>query len=396
MVYGAVIPRLPDIRDNLGLEVSTLGLVLTLAALGGLIGSAISGPFIGRYGTRWSIILGTVVTVVVLPLVGVAGSLLGLVLCLAALSMVDVVVDIGMNIQGSSLSARRRHPVMNRLHGLWSLGTVVGGLIAVQAAGSGVSVSAHLLGITVVLGLTLAVSGRYLLPADEDHADDQPADSADHHPVESGSAGARGGFGPVVMLGLLGGAAVTMEMTTSDWAAFRLADDLGVESGRVGLGFVAFTAGMVTGRFAGDTVQGLVGVRALVRYGAALAAIGIGIATLVPSDAYGNFGPLDSVLSPTVVTIAGYYIAALGVSVIFPHLYDAAAKAQGPPGRGLASLTAGTRVASLSAPVIVGLLADTSLSVGTSVALVTLPCCAVTFLLRVAEPGRTDDLANRQ
>ena len=39
----------------------------------------------------------------------------------------DVLVDVSMNMQASWLSARRHTPVMNRLHGLWSLGTVVGG-----------------------------------------------------------------------------------------------------------------------------------------------------------------------------------------------------------------------------------------------------------------------------
>ena len=41
---------------------------------------------------------------------------------------VDVLVDISMNLQGSWISARRHAPVMNRLHGLWSLGTFAGGL----------------------------------------------------------------------------------------------------------------------------------------------------------------------------------------------------------------------------------------------------------------------------
>ncbi len=400
MVYGAVIPRLPDIRDSLGLEVSTLGLVLTLSALGGLLGSALSGPFIARYGTRRSIITGTVVTVAVLPLVGVARSVVALVLCLAVLSVVDVVVDIGMNVQGSALSARRRHPVMNRLHGLWSLGTVAGGLIAVRAAGSGVSVSAHLLGVSLVLGLTLAVSGRYLLPADGGRS--VPPPDAEDSVDRLGSGGSRAGAGGsrpagrVLILGLLGGAAVTMEMTTSDWAAFRLADDLGVVPGRVGLGFVAFTSGMVTGRFAGDVIQGIVGVRALVRGAAILATVGIAIATLIPPEVSGDLGPLSSVLTPTVVTVAGYFVAALGVSVIFPQLYDAAAKTPGPPGRGLASLTAGTRVANLSAPIAVGVLADTVLNVGTSVAIVTLPCCALTFLVLAPDPDRADESAAPQ
>ena len=399
MVYAAVIPRLPDIRDRLSLDISTLGLILTVSALGGLIGSAFGGPAIIRFGTRRCIVYGTIVTLVGLVTVGAAPTTAVLILGLGLLAMFDVVVDIAMNIQGSRLSTKRATPVMNRLHGLWSLGTVIGGLIAVRAASAGVAIWIHLSGIALLLTATLAVSSRYLLKTDEPAVDQAATDAtavdaADLGDLDAGPSGttataaAQSGSGrllssPVgyaVVLGLLGGAAVTMEMTTSDWAAFRLADDLAVDAGRVGLGFVAFTSGMGTGRFAGDAVQSRLGPKALIRGAMALAIAGLVLATVLPQDVYASV----SWLSPTIVTIGGYYLAALGVSVIFPQLYDSAAKAPGPAGRGLAALTAGTRVAGLAAPIIVGFLADTSLTVGTAVAFVTIPCCIVTFIVALA------------
>ena len=129
MIYAAIIPRLPDIRDRLSLEISTLGLILTLSAVGGLVGSGLGGPAIARFGTKRCIVVGSVIAIGVLPIVGLAPSVAVLVLSLGVLAMADVVVDIAMNMQGSWLSARRTVPVMNRLHGLWSLGTVVGCLL---------------------------------------------------------------------------------------------------------------------------------------------------------------------------------------------------------------------------------------------------------------------------
>lgn len=400
MIYAAIVPRLPDIRNRFSLDVSDLGLILTLAAIGGLLGSALGGPAVVRYGTKRCIIVGSVLTVMILPLVGLTTSVVLLVVFLGLLSLLDVVVDIGMNIQGSRISGTRTTPVINRLHGLWSLGTVIGGLISVRAAAAGVSLLAHLIGVAVVLAATLAVSGRYLLSVDEPATDDRDsggaADTTASDTVLAADATSPGTenqqalypsssvFGRTMLFGLLGGAAVTMEITTSDWAAFRLADDLAVDPGRVGLGFVAFTSGMVTGRFAGDLALSKLGSRLLVRYASVLAAIGLLIGTVLPVGWYDGV-PL---LSPLVVTIAGFYIAALGVSVIFPQLYDAAAKAPGPAGQGLAALTAGTRVAGLSAPVIVGFVADTSLAVGTAVALVTVPCCLISFLVPLSRDGR--------
>lgn len=369
MVYAAIVPRLPDIRDRLSIDVARLGLILTLSAAFGLFGSAVAGPVIARFGTRRAILAATAITLAALPLVGLATSSVALVLVLGSLAILDVVIDIGMNIQGSRLSARRRTPVMNRLHGLWSLGTVMGGLISVLAIEADVPIWLHLLGVSVGLGLLSLVVSNHLLATDEP-AGDRP----DHPAPPMGGTTARPRFttGHAVLLALLGGTAVTMELTTSDWAAFRLVDDLAVSPGQVGLGFVAFTSGMVTGRFAGDTVQSIVGPRTLVRSAATLAAAGLILATLVPAGGF---------ISPIVLAVGGFYVAALGVSVIFPQLYDAAAKAPGPPGRGLAALTAGTRMAGLGAPVIVGLLADTTLSVGSALAIVTLPCCLVTILI---------------
>ena len=74
-----------------------------------------------------------------LVIVGLASTPVVFLIGFSAILMADGVVDVAMNLQGSWLSARRHAPVMNRLHGLWSLGTVAGGLVAAQAAASGVS-----------------------------------------------------------------------------------------------------------------------------------------------------------------------------------------------------------------------------------------------------------------
>ena len=375
MVYAAIIPRLPDIRDRLDVSVAALGTILTLSAIGGLLGSAVAGPMISRFGTRRCIIVGTFITVGLLPLIGVTRSPVVLVLVMGAVWALDVTIDIAMNLQGSWLSARRPIPIMNRLHGLWSLGTVIGGLIAVQAAGAGVSLLSHLLIVAIVLGVVVAVLGRSLLPGklEEPTAATSVDDGLTSPSATETASNGAGRIGLLLMA--LGAAAVTMEITTSDWAAFRLADDLGAGPGLVGLGFVAFTSGMVVGRMSGDAIQTRIGEHALIRSTAGLAIVGLTLATLVP---FGRLFGVDPAAPVALgATVVGYFIAALGASVVFPQLYDAAAKAPGRPGAGLAALTAGTRVAGVLAPIIVGVLADTALSVGAAVALLTIPASAV-------------------
>ena len=165
--FASFIPRLPEIRDHLGLSLDQLGAILTAGAAIGLLASMWSPRVIEAIGTRKALICFVVVLLAGLPLVGFSTTWWMLLIGYALMLTADGVVDIAMNLQGSWLSARRHAPVMNRLHGLWSLGTVVGGLSAAQAAASGVSLRVHLGIVTALLAVALVFVGSGLLREDE-------------------------------------------------------------------------------------------------------------------------------------------------------------------------------------------------------------------------------------
>ena len=353
-LFASFVPRLPEIRDEVGVSTATLGLLLAMGALSGLAGSATVGPAIGRFGSRKVLLGGGVALCCSLPIVGFANGPLVLLIGLAGLSVFDVLVDGAMNLQGSWISGRRPAPVMNRLHGLWSLGTVVGGLVASRLAAAEVSLRWHLSAVAVILAAVLVFVGRGLLREDEHEPE---ADA-----VDGSEATRRRTRGVLVMLALAGGCSIAMEMTSSDWAAFRLSDDLGALPGVAGLAFVAFTVGMTAGRFGGDSMIVWIGQRRVADLGIALTVTGLVVAAAVPNQ---------------VAVLLGYLVAGLGVATQFPKLYDDAARYPGRAGAGLGALTAGSRIAMLATPVIVGGLASTSLSVGAATAVVTLPAAAV-------------------
>lgn len=354
LVVASYVPRLPEIRDEIGVSTGTLGVLLALGGAAGLLGSATVGRLIEGFGTRRVLIGGALVLVSALALVGVATTPAVFLLGLMLLSSMDVLVDSAMNMQGSWISGRRRVPVMNRLHGLWSLGTVVGGFVAAQAAAAGVSLRTHLLVASVVfLGVVVFV-GRGLLTEDEHVADDDS-------PVDGERPRARGRKA-LILLGVASGCSIAMEMTSSDWAAFRLSDDFGADPGVAGLAYVAFTVGMTSGRFGGDWVVARFGGRRIFDV-----AIGLTIVAL----AVASFGPNQWVV------IAAYAAAGLGIATQFPKLYDDAARHPGRPGAGLGALTGGSRIALLGTPLIVGGLAGSDLSVGAATAVVTIPAALV-------------------
>jgi MFS family permease len=368
MVYATIVPRLPDIRDRVGVSIGTLGLILTFGSIAGLVATLLTGRVIPAFGSRNVMTFGGAVMVLALPIIGFARTPWLLVVGLMLWLFLDVFVDVAMNVQGSALSARRHTPVMNRLHGFWSLGTVAGGAVSVLLLRAGVSTPAQLTGTAVVLAATLAFIAPGLLRRDE-------APELDEATASIGSAG-----GParwvdhrvltVAVLAAGGATAMAIEMVNGDWASFRLGDDLDARPGIAGLGFLVFTTGMMIGRLGGDFVQVRVGATRLVRVACVVIAVGTVLATLVPVVA---------------VSVAGFLVAGLGTSVLFPQLYDRAARTPGPPGSGFSSMLLGQRGAAVVAPALIGGLADTSaFGVGQAMAIVVLPCAAVIALTTYA------------
>lgn len=352
---ASFIARLPEIRDQIGVSIGQLGVLLTVIGAFGLLGSAIAGHVIERWSTRTVLIAGGVAMVCSLPVMGSATSALIFAVGLMAYVFFDVLVDISMNLQGSWISARRTAPVMNRLHGLWSLGSVAGGLLAAWSASAGISLATHLTGVAVVSAALIAVVVSRLLRSDEDGQgevhDTDPAAPATRTTRRSRLV-------PLALLALGGAFALVLEMTGSDWAAFRLADDLGAAAGFASLGYVAFTVGMTVGRFGGDWMQVRLGRVTLGRVAVSLSFVGLATASLI-DDRW--------------VVLGGHLVAGLGIATLLPGLYDDAAQLPGRRGAGLGVMTAGTRVAGLATPALVGLLAATSLSVGSAIAIVALP-----------------------
>lgn len=356
LVWASFAPRLTELRDKIDVDVATMGLVLASASVGGLTGSAFCERLIAKFGTKVVMIAGGIGLIVTLPFVGLAPSALALAAALSVLHFMDVISDVAMNIQGSRISGRRPVPIMNRLHGLWSLGTVIGGLVSVYLAASGVSVRNQLLGAPIVLGIALAFVGPGLLKVDEPPA---PEVGSTNRVSTRRSA--------ALLLGILGVLAMSAEIVPGDWASFRLRDDLGAGTDLAAWGFVAFTSGMLIGRFSGDFVQARVGNRVLQSASPLVAMIGIGVATLIDFR---------------WVSLVGFVVAGLGVSVLFPHIYDLGARAAAGGGAALGAMTAGSRIAAFGVPAMVGGLAGTSaLGVGAAMAIVTLPAAAAVFAI---------------
>ncbi|MGH3667986.1 MAG: MFS transporter, partial [Acidimicrobiia bacterium] len=324
---GSWLPRLPELRDRLGIDLSALGLTLALGGLGSLIGSSLSGVVVGRFGARRTAVIAGAAVYVVLPLIAVAPVALVLALVLAIIGFIDAQADVGMNAVGVRVEEAVGRSVMTRLHGLWSLGTLIGSGFSALAVLVGIDLGIQLV-IVSVIGLGTALYAARLIP-------------------ETAPRRREGERSGRLALGLMlaGGFAVFIEGAPFDWSALFLVDVTGTGEALAGTGVIVFTAGMLIGRLAGDHVVD--------RFGA--------IPTLYSGIVVSVLACFFVVGLQTVVTsLIGFAVWGLGISVALPVLYKLAGSHRSfGEGSGLAALTVGTRLGFMVAPALIGVAATT-------------------------------------
>jgi predicted MFS family arabinose efflux permease len=325
VLLGSWLPRLPEIRDRVGLSLADLGVTLAVGGVGGLFGSAVSGRFIGRFGARRSAVDTAFLALVLLPLIAFAPSPALLAASVFAIALADAVADVGMNALAVRLEEVRTRSIFTRLHGLWSIGNLVGAAVSTAAVALGVSLGAQLLG-TALVGVGILYWADRLLPATEIRPRARP-----HR-------------GMAVALALAGGAAALLEGTPGDWSAIYLTDVLDTSAAVAGAGFLCLTVGMLAGRLGGDALVDRTGAVRSLLAGLAVVAVAVGLTVTAAGV-------------PLVLIALALW--GLGVSVTLPLLYRLAGSHPGfGEGGGLAALTLGSRVGFLAGPAAVGGMAD--------------------------------------
>jgi MFS family permease len=330
---GSFATRIPWIRDRLDLGPGQLGLALLVPAIGAVLAMPITGALVHRYRGRTvtRITLGGFAVALALP--PLAPSLPALCLALLLFGAVAGMADIAMNTQGVLLEERAGRSVMSRLHGMWSVGGIVGSLIGVAAAHADVDARIHL-GLVAALLLAasqLAARGLYEAP-----------------PAAAGTGAAeppRLAWPPraVLLIGLVGFCAVFAEGAAQDWCALYLRDVIGTSQATAAAAYTAFAGAMAIARLRGDAVVDRIGNVRAVRIGCATATAGALLVVVARTPALG---------------IAGFGLIGLGVAVVVPLAFAAGGRALAHPGQGIAAVATIAYGAGLAAPGVVGGIAD--------------------------------------
>ena len=411
-VFANLLPRLPQIKDAFELSNSVYGFVVIAFPLGSLLAGTAPAPIMRRWGSGRTAVMGSVAIALMILLAGVSGGIGGGLLMLLAYivplmlaGMLDAITDTAQNAQALDVQRAMGRSILNSMHALWSLGSVIGGLMGTAALALQVPLAVHLAISGILFSAVAVFAGTRVLtmeevarvrplaessaqqdalPADgpEPAQDlpglseqDAPGVAAAAHEPSSGAASAAtaspGSAGParraVLMLLLISVVSITgvmVEDLGQNWSALYLSQVLEASATMAGLGLVALMCAQFIGRLLGDRMVDRLGHVTMARLGAVGIAAGLGLVVAAPAPA---------------AAVAGFFLAGLGSATLVPSAYHAADLVPGlRPGTGLAVVSWLMRGAFLSLSPFVGVVSD---ALGLRLAFLVIPVAAMLAVL---------------
>ncbi|MFL4910409.1 MFS transporter [Streptomyces sp. MMS24-I2-30] len=372
---GTWVVHIPAVEERVGISHATLGGLLVLLGLGAFTGMQVAGRLTDRLGARLVVPAGGVLCGATLVLPGLARDPWTLAGALLVFGFCNGALDVSMNAHAVHVEKAYGRPVMSGFHATFSVGGVLASLVGAGAASAGLKPAASM-AATGVVGIVIALaSARALLPA------------ASVAPVAAGTGSAaateaapavtlRSTRRLVRLLAVLALMVMLCEGAANDWSALHLKDVLGAPAGTAAFAYGTFAAAMTIGRLLADRLVARFGSMAILRHGAATAAVGITIVALGPW---------------TWAAFVGWALFGLGLSGCVPQLFSAAGHADPAAAGANVSRVAGLGyVGMLAGPAVIGWLTH-FVPLNHAFVLLTLMCVTTAVAAGILRTGSDPD-----
>lgn len=335
---AAWAPLVPYAKERAALSDASLGTLLLFLGLGSLLAMPVTGVLVGRYGCRRIITCGSVLLVLLLPLLAVLSSPFSLALGLMAFGAAIGLIDVAMNIQAVEVEKSAGKSMMSGFHGFFSIGGIIGaGLVSLMLA-LGLTPLLAVLTVNLLLIALYFYSRRHILNA-RLHQPDTPVFVVPR--------------GWVLFLGVLCFILFLAEGAILDWGALFLTQNRDMPAAQAGIGYAVFSVAMTIGRLCGDRIVEIVGRTATLFFGSLFAAGGLALAITVADPTW---------------TLIGFLLVGFGASNTVPIMFSAAGNQKTMPvNLAISSMTTIGYAGILAGPALIGFIAQfSSLSVAFS------------------------------
>ncbi|QYY33873.1 MFS transporter (plasmid) [Cupriavidus pinatubonensis] len=343
LLYATWGVSVPLIKSKFDASEAVLSLAMAAVALGGIVTMGRAGEWIAQRGSGTACVRTGLMMVFAAAPILLIPSYPILLIVLFVYGVATAANDVAANAQGAHLENLTKKSLIGSLHGSFSVGGLVGALLASGWAVSGMPPVANLMSLSAVVCIALLVVARHL--QDEARTSDYPK-----HAVAGGSTVARiprRVRRRLLAFGALAFCALVVEGAFYDWAAVYMREVVGAPRSWVGFGYAAFALGMAGGRLFGDWVRNRVTHQFVIAGSGLVGVSGLAL-ILLNSSAH--------------VAVVGFFVTGLGLSNVIPVLFSSAGRlsigAALAPSQGLAMTTRVAYVGLLLGPLFIGPLAN--------------------------------------
>lgn len=339
--YANLVPRLPEVKAELGLTNSQFGLAIAAYPAGALAAGLFAGVLIRRLGSPLIAWAGMILAMLAIMLAAMSPSLALFALAIFLGGCADSVTDVAQNHHGLRVQKLLGRSIINSYHAMWSVGALLGGVMGAGAIGLGLQRGVHLAIVAALILVVTTVGWRMMLPGPEPTEVEQ----SDPSTRTTGMKAMLAHPGVVLAaLSVLAIAGAAIEESAGTWSAVYLRDDIGVTGSLAASAYIAAMGMHFLGRVTGDGLVNRFGQRRMALFGGVLTFAGMGLLVAVPS---------------LWTTVLGYACAGYGVATVIPSVFEAADDMPGfKPGTALTVTSMVLRVGFLGLPPLVGLIAD--------------------------------------
>ena len=342
----AWVPRIPEIKSNLGLNDAQFGLMLAASSVGAVLGAQYSGRLVHRLGSKNTLRISQFVMPLGVITMALTMTVPGIMAGLFVMGLGYSAMDIAANSQAVIVEKLTKKRFLASLHGAWSIGTFFtaifgGAVVGVLTPGQNLLV----LGIAAVF---------IFIPLTEQML----ASDLDDHKGAEGTSSKMPWFGGKYILlwafaiGSLG--SFVAEGASMDWGGILLAEHMGVAPGFTASVFATFSLAMIISRFTSDRIMEKHGSYKTVLYAGIFGGgfWAISILTAVPLSA-------TNPIAAMILINAGFFAAGLGIGPIFPAYILASAEIPGvPPSLGIARIGVISIAGYFIGPTITGFISE--------------------------------------
>lgn len=301
LVFISLTTRLPSVARQWDLGELALSLVLLLVVGLAGVGSFLAEKLARARDSATLLRVGLIVVTIALPVLALAPVLPVFLVGIGVYGVGLGIVDACTNMQGVALEHHHDRPMLPSLHGMWTLGGIIGSIITLATA----EWSWHYVACLAVLPLAAAFA---------------PYLPRDHGVVDLGSEAVP--WRPIIWVGVGMVLFYMVDTGAATWGPTYLDNTFSTPHRLVALATFPYLIASGLVRLVGDRLVARIGPRRLLLAGGIVSSAALAIVVLAPA---------------WPVAVLGFCVLGAGVSVIAPLSFSAAARIAGGTGLDAAS-----------------------------------------------------------